>query len=385
MKSKVYFIDFRATLRENLIDKLGRLLETAGVSGIIGKKDLTAVKIHFGELGNTAYINPVMIARVVSAVREAGGVPFLTDANTLYAGSRSDSPTHISTAVKNGFAYSVVENTPIIIADGLRGKSEEAIPVSGKHFSEVYIGTEIVQADSLISVAHFKGHELSGFGGAIKNLGMGCASRRGKLAQHSSVGPKVKGKRCVSCAICLEHCAHGAIAIEEGKKARIDQDRCVGCGECIIICPSNAVQIQWNRAIPTFLESMVEYTAGVLKGKEEKSLYINFITNVSPACDCLSYNDAPIVRDIGIVASKDPIAIDQACVDLVNNEHALPGTCLKCNTEPGEDKFKGLYPKVDWELQLEYGEEMGLGTRAYELETIDVLTWGDELDRGGSH
>ncbi len=383
MKSKVYFMDFRATARENLLGKLGRLIEAAGIAEVIGKKDLTAVKLHFGELGNTAFINPVMVRKVVECVKGAGGVPFLTDANTLYSGSRSDSPTHISTAVRNGFAYPVVDNTPVIIADGLRGKSDEAIAVDRKNFKEVYIGTEIVQADALVSVAHFKGHELSGFGGTIKNLGMGCASRRGKLAQHSSVGPKVKRKHCVACEACIGHCAHGAIAMHE-EKARIDAEKCVGCGECILICPGEAIQIQWNQSIPVFLESMVEYTEGVLKGKEKKTLFINVINNVSPACDCLAFNDAPIVRDIGIVVSTDPIAIDQASADLVNREHGLPGTCLKNNTAPGEDKFKGLYPKVDWEIQLAYGQELGLGSREYDLETLEVLSWGD-IDKVGSH
>ena len=168
----------------------------------------------------------------------------------------------------------------------------------------MYIGSEIVQADSLLSVAHFKGHELSGFGGTIKNLGMGCASRRGKLAQHSTVAPKVKRKKCVGCGDCVIHCPRKALSLIE-KKAVINPKKCIGCGECIIICPNSAIQIQWNQQIPVFLENMVEYTMGVLKGKKDRVLFLNFITNVSPACDCLAHNDAPIVRDIGIVASKD--------------------------------------------------------------------------------
>jgi uncharacterized Fe-S center protein len=368
MKSKVYFIDLRATPKENLVSKLGRLVDITGLSETIKERELVAVKLHFGELGNTAFIRPLFIRKIVESIKGIGGFPFLTDANTLYAGTRSDSPRHLTTAIQNGFAYSVIE-APLIIADGLRGKSETAVTVNQKRFKRVYIGTDIVEADALISVAHFKGHELSGFGGTIKNLGMGCASRKGKLAQHSTVGPMVIEKKCIGCGDCISHCSQNALALVD-EKAVLDSKKCIGCGECILVCPNEAIQIQWDQAIPVFLENMVEYTMGVLKGKEDKTLFLNFITNVSPACDCYGYNDAPIVRDIGIVASKDPVAIDQASVDLVNSEQALPDSCLKTNMASGEDKFRGVYPKVDWTIQLDYAEKIGLGSRSYELEKI---------------
>jgi hypothetical protein len=368
MQSIVHFIDLRASFKENFLAKMERLLKTTDLSSAIKARDLVAVKLHFGELGNTAFIRPVFLQRVVKSIRDAGGVPFLTDANTLYAGTRSDAPNHLTTAIQNGFAYPVV-NAPLIIADGLRGKSEKPVTINQKRFKKVYIASEIVHADVLISVAHFKGHELSGFGGTIKNLGMGCASRKGKMAQHSGVCPKVKKKKCIGCGNCIDHCSQKALKLVE-EKAEIDSKKCIGCGGCILICPNNAIQIQWNRSIPEFLENMVEYTKGVLKGKKEKALFLNFITDVSPACDCVPLNDAPIVRDIGVVASKDPIAIDQASVDLVNQEQALPGSCLTENTQPGEDKFSGMYPKVDWTIQLDYGQRIGLGSRSYELVKI---------------
>lgn len=372
MKSQVYFINFRTSARENLLEKIDRLIKKAGLAKIIAPRDLTAIKLHFGEMGNTAYLNPVFIRQISQSIKKCGGVPFITDANTLYAGSRSDSPSHITTAIQNGFAYSSVDNTPLIIADGLRGRSETVVQINRKNFKDVYIGSEIIEADCLISVAHFKGHELSGFGGTLKNLGMGCASRRGKLAQHSTVSPTVKRKKCKGCQECISHCPKNAISLIN-EKAVINQKECIGCGECIIICSENAVQIKWNQSIPTFLENMIEYTDGVLQNKKTKSLFINFITNVSPACDCLSYSDAPIVQDIGILASTDPIAIDMASVDLVNSQHGLEGTCLKTNLQPNEDKFQGLYPNVDWKIQLQYGEEIGLGIRDYELVTVDSL------------
>ncbi len=368
MKSNVYFIDFRATPKENFPSKLNRLLETSGMAAVIEKKDLVAVKLHFGELGNTAFIRPVYIRKIVELIKQLGGDPFITDANTVYAGTRSTAPRHLTTAIQNGFAYAVVE-APLVIADGLRGRTETAVAINQKRFKKVYIGTEIVQADVLISVAHFKGHELSGFGGTIKNVGMGCASRKGKLAQHSTVHPQVIAEKCEGCGDCVLRCSQKALSVIE-KKAVIDSKKCIGCGECILICEKGAIEIQWNQSIPVFLENMVEYTMGVLKNKKGKSLFINFITDVSPACDCMPVNDAPIVRNIGVLASTDPVAIDQASVDLVNREPALPDSCLKVNTGPGEDKFKGIYPNVDWQIQLDYAQALGIGTKAYELVRI---------------
>lgn len=368
MKSAVYFIDLRATAGKSFVDKLGRLVETAGLSDTIKKRDLVAVKLHFGERGNTAFIRPVFIRKIVENIKDLGGMPFLTDSNTLYAGTRSDAPRHLLTAYQNGFVFSVI-NAPIVIADGLRGKSETRVTINQKRFKTVYIGSEIARADALVSVAHFKGHELAGFGGTIKNIGMGCASRKGKLAQHSTVSPKVKKKKCVGCGECIPHCSQRAIFFVDGK-AMIRRDKCIGCGECILICPNRAIEIRWNQTIPIFSENLIEYSMGVLKKKKGRTLFLNFLTDISPACDCMSLNDAPIVRNIGVVASKDPVAIDQVSVDLVNREPVLAGSALSTNMQPGEDKFRGLYPKVDWQIQLDYAETLGLGTRKYELLTI---------------
>ncbi len=368
MASSVYFMALRATYTESLLKKLDKLITTAGLSQIISPRDLVAVKLHFGEPGNVAFIRPNFLQTIVSAIREASGKPFLTDTNTLYVGSRSVAPDHITAAIKNGFAYAVVD-APIVIADGLRGVNEVAVAVSQKHCETVYIAADIANADAIVSVAHFKGHELSGFGGSLKNIGMGGASRKGKLAQHSSVAPKVKRKRCVACGDCIRHCSQHAILLKD-KKAQIRSDRCIGCGECIIVCANEAVQIQWDPSTLQFQEKMVEYAYGLLQEKKDKSFFVNFITNVSPACDCVPANDAPIVRDIGILAGTDPVALDQAAVDLVNSEPALAGSCLTERLLPGEDKFRGVYPKIDWSIQLDYAEQLGLGSRSYSLEKI---------------
>jgi uncharacterized Fe-S center protein len=368
MKSSVYFIDLRASGKENFLQKIQRLITTTGLPDVVSEKDLVAIKLHFGELGNTAFLRPIFLRSIVQSLKELKTVPFLTDSNTLYAGTRNDAPSHLTTAIHNGFDYAVVE-APLVIADGLRGKTDTSVKVSLKHCKEVHIGSEIVNADALISVAHFKAHEMTGFGGALKNIGMGCASRRGKMDQHSSVRPSVNQETCIACGECMNHCIHHAISYPD-KKASIDSNICTGCGECILVCPTESVQIHWNQSVPVLQEKMMEYCHGVLKNKKGKSMFVNFINAVSPQCDCYGYSDAPIVRDIGVVASRDPVAIDQASADLVNQEPALADCCLIQNTKAGEDKFKGVFPHIDWETQLEYAEKIGLGSRAYDLKKI---------------
>ncbi len=379
MTADVFFIDLEANSKENLLQKLSRLLKTAGMNDMLTESDLTAVKIHFGEKGNTAYIRPVFIRQIIESVKESRALPFLTDANTLYAGTRSNTVSHIHTAIENGFSYASMDTTPIVIADGLRGKSESRVRIDKKNCSEVFIGSEVINADALISIAHFKGHELSGFGGTLKNIGMGCASRKGKLDMHSRVSPKIKRKTCTGCSACADHCPAEAITIKKNdtkeNKAYLNPKACIGCAECIVRCPADSVKINWNQTIPVFLEKMMEYTLGVLKDKKKKSFFINFITDIAPKCDCLPYSEAPIVNNIGILASTDPVAIDQAGADLVNQQKAVAGTVLKSNHNPGEDKFRGLYPDVDWEYQLDYAQDIGLGSRKYRLVELKTLSY----------
>jgi len=375
MASTVFYTDLRAGLRENLHDKLERLLDAAGLPQVVGRGDLTAIKLHFGERGGHAYIRPTFVRRVVDRVRVLGGKPFLTDSSTLYPGQRKEAVSALSCAIENGFAYAVV-NAPLLMCDGLRGHSARRVPIPGEILAAADIGLEILEADTLVVLSHFKCHELSGFGGALKNLAMGCSSRSGKLEQHSTVAPQVVEKQCTACGACLKACVTDAIDLTTGK-AVINSARCTGCGRCISICEPQAIRIQWNEQAPLVMKKMAEYALGAVSGKAGKLLFVNFITQVSPACDCYGYSDAPIVPDLGILAGTDPVALDQACADLVIQARGLPGTAMRHGHEAGGDKFRGVHPEIDWEITLEHAEKLGLGNRAYRLTRLEPKngTW----------
>jgi uncharacterized Fe-S center protein len=372
--SKVFFTDLRGSHWKSLLDKLDDLMDRSDLKGKIEEKDLVAIKLHFGEEGNTAFVPPSFIRRVVDRVKRYKGKPFLTDANTLYTGSRSEAVSHMATAYRHGFAYSVVD-APIVIADGLRGNSAVQVKIDKPIFKTVSIAHEIHMADALICVTHFTGHELSGFGGVLKNLGMGCASREGKLSQHSTLSPKIKKKTCTGCKRCLPWCPVEALSMislspeaeRERVVASIDPKKCIGCGECILTCPTGAIQIRWDGDAALFQKKMVEYAYGAVHKKQGKIFCISFLTQITPACDCNPFSEIPIVNDIGILSSEDPVAIDQASVDLVSQEEGNRSSKLQKNWNPGEDKFRAIYPEIDWSIQLAYGEEIGLGTRHYDL------------------
>lgn len=367
MKPKVYFASVHSHgKQESLHVKLQKLFDKAGFGDFIDKDDIVAVKLHFGEKGNTAYIRPTFARQIVDKIREKGGKPFLTDTNTLYNGSRANGVDHYETAIYNGFSYAVV-NAPIIIADGIFSKNSVDVEINKKHFDKVRIAKEIESVSKMIVLSHYKGHENAGFGGAIKNLAMGCAPAAGKQQQHSVVRPKVSSK-CAGCENCLKYCPVTAISMN-GERAMIGE-ACIGCGECISICPVRAINPQWATEIPVFIERMTEYAYGAVKNKAGNVGYINVLMDITPLCDCYGFSGAYIVPDIGILASTDPVAIDAASYDLVNQQLGNHNSSLKCNHEKGGDKFKGLYENIDATHQLTYGEEIGLGRREYELIKI---------------
>jgi len=368
LKSTVFFAGVRARSPEdNLQNKVRRLFDAAGFPYIIKKGDLTAIKIHFGEQGNSSYVNPVLVRPVADKIRSAGGQPFLTDTNTLYGGSRSNAVRHLQTAEEHGFGR-MVAGAPVIIADGLQGDNYREVAISGKHFQRVKIAGEIASAQSMIVVSHFKGHLPAGFGGAIKNLGMGCAPALGKSDQHSA-RPIFNAELCEGCRACAEGCPNQAIAVKK-KITQIDYSLCTGCGKCLRLCPAHALDFDWIVEVPPFMERMVEYALGAVTGKEGKVGFFNFLLNITPDCDCVPWSDTPIVPDIGILASKDPVAIDQASYDLVNRQAGLKNTLLERNLEPGEDKFLGIWESTTGNIQMDYGERIGLGRKDYQLEEV---------------
>ena len=377
-KAKVYFTDFRTQLGVSLTAKLQKLMRRAGIEEIDMERKFVAIKMHFGELGNLAYLRPNYAKAVADIVKESGGFPFLTDCNTLYPGSRKHALEHLDCANINGF-NPITTGCQILIADGLRGTDDTAVPVyNGEYCKEAYIGHAIMDADIVISLTHFKGHEQAGFGGTIKNIGMGSGSRAGKMQQHNSGHPHVIGRKCRGCQRCAKECGSDAISYIEQqdgegrtvRKAEIDPDLCKGCGRCIGACAFNAI-VNNNWDAPQMLgRRMAEYTQAVCYGRP--CFHVSLITDVSPNCDCHGENDAPILPDIGMLASFDPVAIDQACVDLCEKETPIRNSQLGENmADPNfhdhHDVWLNNNPNVAWKEMLEHAEKIGLGTREYEM------------------
>lgn len=372
-KSKVYFTNMRAKSGMNLLQKLERLIREAGIEAIDFKEKYAAIKIHFGEPGNLAFLRPNYAKVVADTIKSLGGKVFLTDCNTLYVGRRKDALEHMDAAYENGYSpFST--GCQIIIADGLKGTDEAYVPVpAGECVKLAKIGQALMDADIIISLSHFKGHELTGFGGAIKNIGMGGGSRAGKMEMHSDGKPIVDTEKCVGCGACRKICAHQAPIIAH-QKAHIDMDLCVGCGRCIGACHFDAISAPYNTSNDMLNKKMAEYTWAVLNDRPH--FHISLVVDVSPFCDCHSENDAAIVPDIGMLASFDPVALDQACTDKVNAAPVLQSSYLADQINSmqagaqGYDHFQQTHPNTDWEVCLNHAEKIGIGTRQYELIEI---------------
>ncbi|MCR5222085.1 MAG: DUF362 domain-containing protein [Lachnospiraceae bacterium] len=368
-RSKVYFTDFRTRLEVSQGVKLQNLCKKAGIGDIDFDGKFVAIKMHFGELGNFAYLRPNYVKAVADLIKELGGKPFLTDCNTLYPGSRKNAVDHLYNAEVNGF-NSVTTGCYVIIADGLKGTDEVTLPVpNGELCKEAYVGRALYDADILISLSHFKGHEMTGFGGAIKNIGMGGGSRAGKMQQHNEGKPSVNPALCRSCKLCARECGSDAIFYDTGK-AVINQELCKGCGRCIGACAFDAIHPNQDSAAESLCKKMAEYTAAIVNGKP--SFHISLIMDVSPNCDCHGENDAPILPNIGMLASFDPVALDQACADLALAAEPIRNSQLGDNlAKEGwhhhHDHFLDSNPNIRWKETLEHGEKIGLGTRDYEL------------------
>lgn len=368
--SKVYYTDFRSKNGITMPQKLKKLMYKAGIDKLDLKNKFVAIKIHFGEMGNLAFIRPNYAKAVASVIEELGGKPFLTDCNTLYPGSRKNAIEHLYTAWENGFSP-LSAGCPVIIADGLKGTDEVEVPVkNGEYVKNAKIGHAIMDADVYISLSHFKGHENVGFGGAVKNTGMGCGSRAGKMEQHNSGKPQVFADRCKGCMLCEKQCAHGAISYGKNRIASIDKNKCVGCGRCIGGCNFDAIENIDYSANAELNRKMAEYAKAVVDGRPQ--FHINMVMDISPNCDCHAENDAPILPDIGMFISEDMIALDQACADVCLKQQPLPHSQLSDNMAKADfvdrhDHFCNSSPNSEWKSCLEHGEKIGLGSRKYTL------------------
>lgn len=367
-KSKVYFTNMRTGTHTSLPKKLKKLILKAGIGDIDFDKKYAAIKIHFGEPGNLAYLRPNYAKVVADTVRELGGKPFLTDCNTLYVGGRKNALDHMDSAYENGYSpFST--GCHVIIADGLKGTDDIEVPVrGGTYVKNAKIGRAVMDADVFITLSHFKGHEATGFGGCLKNIGMGCGSRAGKMEMHSAGKPHVNQEACIGCRMCTKQCAHGAVTVENGK-ASIDHAKCVGCGRCIGACPRDAVLPASDESNDILNCKIAEYSKAVVDGRP--NFHINLVIDISPYCDCHGENDAPIVPDVGMFASFDPVALDVACADAVNRQPVLPGSLLAESDHEGHDHFGAVSPTTNWRSCMEHAQKIGLGSMAYELVEVE--------------
>lgn len=371
-KAKVYFTDFRTPYGgDTMPGKLKKLIRKAGIAQLNLEGQFVAIKIHFGELGNVSYLRPNYARAVVDVVKELGGKPFLTDCNTLYPGSRKNALEHLYCAWENGFTPLTV-GCPILIGDGLKGTDDIEVPVrGGEYVKNAKIGRAVMDADVIISMTHFKGHETTGFGGALKNLGMGCGSRAGKKEQHNNGKAYVQQEICRGCRRCMRECANNGLVFDpETRKMHVDKEHCVGCGRCVGACNFDAIDFEDPNSNQILNYRIAEYAKAVVDGRPQ--FHISLVMDISPNCDCHVENDAPILPDVGMFASFDPLALDQACVD----------ACMKCeplpNSQLGEhmrdphfvdhhDHFTNSTPESEWQSCLSHAEKIGLGTRDYEL------------------
>jgi len=372
--SKVFFTDMRTKVGESLLIKMDRLIQKAGISNIDFNRKYVAIKLHFGEPGNLAFLRPNFAKTLADHIKKLGALPFLTDCNTLYVGRRNNALLHLDAAAENGYTpYST--GCQNIIADGIRGTDEAEVPVRGGEYCKTaLIGRAIMDADVFISLTHFKGHEATGFGGALKNIGMGSGSRAGKMIMHNEGKPRVNHDGCIGCKICARFCAHAAISFGEDNRASIDHNKCTGCGRCIGGCASNAICQNWDSSATAVSCKIAEYSKAVLDGRP--NFHISVVNQVSPNCDCHDESDAAIVPDIGIFAGFDPVALDQACIDAVNAAPAIAASIIsERKTMPkyekgGTDHLSGIHPATNWRTQLSHAEKIGLGTTKYELVVV---------------
>ncbi len=352
MTSEVYFAPLTGDESENdMAQKSRKVHDAAGFDELCGSGSMMAIKTHFGEKGNEYYVPLAFMQPIIDAVRQKGGKPFFAETSALYTGQRANAVDHFRTAMSHGFDPEE-SGCPLIFVDGLKGNYDVEVDVGLKHFDSVAVAGDFTLVPSCLVITHATGHDLAGFGGAIKNVAMGLASRAGKMRQHDAGKPRVKMKRCIACGTCARYCPVDAITIEEN--AVIDQSTCIGCGQCLAVCPEDAIDFSWSEGPKSFNEKMAEFAYGIMQGHAGETGYLTYIWHVTDDCNCAGKKMDYICDDIGIVASSDPVALDQATVDLINGS-------------AGRDVIAERWPDSQYEAQLVHGKEIGLGTRDYEL------------------
>ena len=345
---------------EELARKSRVLFEAAGLDKVADEGDLTAVKLHFGEGGNTQPTPVPVVREIVASLAARGAKPFLTETSTLYRGSRQNAVDHTRMILEHGFTLEAT-GAPVVMLDGLLGESQVDVPIAGKHYDAVKVATGARALQALIGIAHVTGHGGAAFGGQLKNIGMGMSSRGGKLMQHSGVEPQVDPDKCVACGACVEWCPTGAAELPEGGKARIVQAKCIGCGQCYSVCPAAAIPFNWGMSSPIMQERMAEHVLGVVKGREGKAGFLNFAVRVTRNCDCggKAKPEEPVIPDVGVLASADPVALDQATCDVIREA-------------AGRDVFRELFPNVDGTVQMRHAAAIGAGTLDYAIEEVQA-------------
>jgi len=356
-KSKVYLYRFTTSDQLNQIQsRLKTLFHKAGFDAIIEQNDLTAIKVHMGEKGNVSYLSPDYVEPVVRLVKSKAAKPFISDTNVLYKSERDNAINHLLLAQKHGFTIDRT-GAPVIIADGIAGQNEKEVEINAPLNKKVALAAEYINAHSIIVMSHATGHLATGMGATIKNLGMGMDSRKGKLVQHSVSKPTIDKSKCTTCGVCAEWCPVDAIQVQSDY-AVIDEDECIGCGECLAVCRFDAVNFKWDSSSEELQKQIVEHALGIVRDKEPKIGYMTFMITMTKDCDCMAQKPISIIDDIGVLAGKDPVAIDQAVSDLTKKQS-------KANSLARES-----YANVNGDIQLSYGEQVGLGSRDYELIEI---------------
>lgn len=355
--SKVHFVPLTSDASDERVQSsLDRLWQKSGLGQVFKRKDLAAVKMHVGEPGNHTHVDSRLVRKMVELVAESGAQPFLTDTAVLYRSPRDNGVGHAKTAWDHGYGFDDV-GAPFLPADGLRGEEEIEVRVDGIHFDTVAIASGILQAGSVLVLSHATGHLGTGLAATLKNLGMGCASKKAKLRMHHGQHPRINPETCTGCAVCASWCPVGAIFVDE--TAVIAPDVCIGCGECVAVCREGAVEFDWGVNGKALQERIVDHAAAVVRRQAKNLAYVTVAQKITKDCDCLGISQEPLVADIGILASLDPVAIDQALLDLF---------CERA----GRTLESMSYPRHDGRIQIQAAERLGLGSSRYELVRVDI-------------